>query len=149
MKRSFYLLLILTINSGSAIAQTITPQQFLELFSASKEKNAVELVDGYLQTISSKWKLVDGNKKEAYIYVKWHHPRLSLYDAEFYLLNERNGNKSIEKVIYTFANNELFKSYLSSIKSLEGIELINSERAADGSTRLDYESKGVRFVIAT
>lgn len=149
MKRLLYLLLIITLSSTPILAQTITPKQFLELFASSKDKKAVELIDEQLQAISPKWKLSDGNSQEAYIYVKWHYPQVSIYDAEFYLLREKNSNKMVEKVIYTFVDKELFKNYLSSIKSLTGIELINSERATDGSTRLDYESQGVSFVVAT
>ncbi|RZK22010.1 MAG: hypothetical protein EOO43_10155 [Flavobacterium sp.] len=150
MKIRFLILLMVTLLSNPILAQTITPKQFLELFSKANDEKAVELIDSQLESYSSKWKIIGGNNNKTTNYVKWYHPKYGLYDGDFYLLAEKTDrDKIINKVIYSFADKELFTTYLSSIKSITGVKLVSSEKMADGSTRLIYESKGVAFFLGT
>lgn len=152
MKFKITALAILLLLCNVSFAQLIAPKDFLSLFGSVSKENAVELINTKLTGLSSKWEFIEGNKETDYFKLKWYHPANygSNQDAEFYILTEKKADNSlINKAIYSFANLELFNAYLESVKSLDEARVVNSEKMADGSTRIVYEIKGVAFFLGS
>lgn len=148
MKR-ISLLAIVLIVALHTNAQTINPTLFLKLFSLTNYEGPVTNINKALTGLSGNWRLIGYDEESGVIDTKWHYkaPSQTLTIAEFFMTSTDILGKLRHKVAYNFLDQELYKSYLTKVSTLDGTKVAHTSIEDDGSTLTIYETANMAFVF--
>ncbi len=143
------LLVYLLVLALATNAQTIHPTLFLKLFTLTNYDGPVTNINKALTGLSGNWRLIGYDEDGGVLDTKWQYkaPSQTVPIAEFFMTSTDILGKLRHKIAYNFLDQELYKSYMTKVSTLDGTKVTHSSIEDDGSTLTIYETANTAFVF--